>query len=78
MRQAKMEMELAFGGLALNVCGDFLQLPPVNKDGSRRSLATATVESEEEESSNVMIIVVIIVILLILIAISVCLFFYRK
>eukprot|EP00959_Pyramimonas_sp_CCMP1952_P048309 1008340-Pyramimonas_sp.AAC.1 len=25
--------------LAMNFCGDFLQLPPVDKDGSRRSLA---------------------------------------
>ena len=28
-----------FGGLSLNICGDFLQLPPVDTDGSRRSLA---------------------------------------
>ena len=48
LRQAKMKPEMPFGGMALNVCGDFLQLPPVNKDGNRRSLATATVESEEE------------------------------
>ena len=39
MRQAKMQSDLFCGGLALNICGDFLQLPPVDKDGSRPSLA---------------------------------------
>ena len=39
MRQAKMRSDLFCGGLALNICGDFLQLPPVDKDGSRPSLA---------------------------------------
>ncbi len=39
MRQAKMRPERTWGGLALNICGDFLQLPPVDTDGSRRSLA---------------------------------------
>ena len=39
LRQAKMNPQQPFGGLALNVCGDFLQLPPVDKDGSRHSLA---------------------------------------
>ena len=39
MRQAKLRPEDPFGNLALNVCGDFLQLPPVDKDGSRKSLA---------------------------------------
>ena len=39
MRQGKMKPESKFGGLAFNVCGDFLQLPPVDKDGSRTSLA---------------------------------------
>jgi hypothetical protein len=38
-RQAKMRADLRFGGLAVNTCGDFLQLPPVSRDESRRSLA---------------------------------------
>ena len=39
MRQAKMNVRETFGGLAINVCGDFLQLPPVSRDGSKKSLA---------------------------------------
>ena len=39
MRQAKMKSAEKFGGVAMNVCGDFLQLPPVDKDNSRKSLA---------------------------------------
>ena len=40
LRQAKMQAEARFGNLAVNICGDFLQLPPVEKQkGSRRSLA---------------------------------------
>ena len=39
MRQAKENPYQMFGGLAVNVCGDFLHLPPVDKDGSKRSLA---------------------------------------
>ena len=41
MRQAMRNEVARFGGLAVNICGDFLQLPPVNKDGSRKSLAIA-------------------------------------
>ena len=39
LRQAKMLSSCPFGGLAMNICGDFLQLPPVDKDGSKKSLA---------------------------------------
>ena len=52
LRQAKMNFDLPFGGLALNVCGDFLQLPPVNKDGSRKSLATATIDADEDDDQQ--------------------------
>ena len=41
LRQAKINPEQSFGGLGMNICGDFMQLPPVDKDGSRRSLAMA-------------------------------------
>ena len=34
-----MNPDMRFGGLAVNLCGDFLQLPHVNKDGSKPSLA---------------------------------------
>ena len=56
MRQAKMRPEIRFGGMAVNLCGDFLQLPPVNKDGSKPSLAkrpskVAEVESVDEETA---------------------------
>ena len=30
LRQAKLQTHLPFGGLAMNFCGDFLQLPPVD------------------------------------------------
>ena len=54
LRQAKMNIEDRFGNLATNVCGDFLQLPPVEKrKGTRRSLAVpldaaGQCEGEEE------------------------------
>ena len=38
LRQGTMQLQRRFGGLAMNVCGDFLQLPPVDKDGTRKSL----------------------------------------
>ena len=39
LRQAKICPEKKFGGLAMNLCGDFLQLPPADKSGTRKSLA---------------------------------------
>ena len=45
MRQAKMKPESRFGTLAVNLCGDFLQLPPVSKDKTRKSL-TVPVDDE--------------------------------
>ena len=45
MRQATMRPNARFGGLAMNFCGDFLQLPPVDKDGTRKSLACPLDES---------------------------------
>jgi hypothetical protein len=39
IRQAKKNSEDLFGGICINVCGDHLQLPPVDKDGTRKSLA---------------------------------------
>ena len=39
MHQGKINFDKPFGGLAINICGDFFQLPPVDTDGSRRSLA---------------------------------------
>eukprot|EP00973_Karenia_brevis_P021222 2915962-Karenia_brevis.AAC.1 len=39
IRQAKMKSDSPFGGLLLNVCGDFLQQPPADKDGSCKSVA---------------------------------------
>ena len=40
LRQAKQRADRLFGDLAMILSGDFLQLPPVDKDGSRKSLAT--------------------------------------
>ena len=39
LRTAKNGRPFSFGGMAVNLCGDFLQLPPVDKSGSRKSLA---------------------------------------
>ena len=39
LRAAKSGRPFPFGGMAVNLCGDFLQLPPVDKSGSRKSLA---------------------------------------
>ena len=39
MRQAKLRPAYRFGKLAVNLCGHILQLPPVDKHGSRKSLA---------------------------------------
>ena len=36
MRQAELEPAKPFGGLAIHFCGDFLQLPPVDKAGDRK------------------------------------------
>eukprot|EP00973_Karenia_brevis_P038726 5344337-Karenia_brevis.AAC.1 len=52
MRQAKMSTATPFGGLAMNICGDFLQLPPVDKDGSKRSLAMPHDESPVSEDEG--------------------------
>ena len=58
LRQAKNDQEHRFGNLATNVCGDFLQLPPVEKHkGSRRSLAMpldhfGRCEAEEPEGEK--------------------------
>ena len=53
LRQAKLNPQARFGGLAMNLCGDFLQSPPVDKHGTRKSLAllvdaVGDIEIEEE------------------------------
>ena len=53
MRQAKQEPEKNFGALALNLCGDFLQLPPVDKDGSRKSLADVMSEASLQTGEDI-------------------------
>ena len=60
MRQAKMKPVSRFGSLAVNLCGDFLQLPPVSKDRMRKSLAVPVDdegccdEDEEEPAEGVL------------------------
>ena len=39
LRQAKLKPFAKFGNLAMNICGDFLQLPPVDKHGTRKCVA---------------------------------------
>eukprot|EP00973_Karenia_brevis_P039691 5479591-Karenia_brevis.AAC.1 len=36
----------------MNICGDFLQLPPVDKDGSKKSLAMPHEESPVSEDDK--------------------------
>ena len=50
VRQGKMKVHDPFGGLAINVCGDFLQLPPVSRDGSKKSLACILDDTGHEVS----------------------------
>ena len=39
IRTAKNGRPFPFGGVAMDLCGDFLQLPPVDKSGCQKSLA---------------------------------------
>ena len=56
MQQAKggAKLHVRFGDLGVNLCGDFLQLPPVDIDGSRHSLARSMddVGNVEEEDAD--------------------------
>ena len=56
LRQAKAPEE-PFGGLGMNMCGDFLQLPPVDKDGSKKSLAKPNAQhsSEDDDDADVQV-----------------------
>ena len=48
IKQAKQRADRLFGNLAVVLSGHFLQLPPVDKDGSRKSLA-GDIESNDED-----------------------------
>ena len=50
LRQAKVQPNVRFGNVAMNICGDFLQLPPVDKHGTRKSLAVPVDEIGDVEA----------------------------
>ena len=52
LRQAK-QLHNSFGGLAVIVCGDFLQLPLVDREGTRKSLAMSNYDVPEVSDPDV-------------------------
>ena len=52
LRQAK-QLHNSFGGLAVTVCGDFLQLPLVDREGTRKSLAMSNYDVPEVSDPDV-------------------------
>ena len=54
LRQAKSTADTGrpFGGLAMTICCDFLHLPPVDKDGTKQSLAKLAVEGDAEDEGE--------------------------